>query len=193
MNVDQWAISPSITLPAEATNFTLSWYVKLNEWEGIPSSYEVLVSTASRNASDFTTTLFSESGDNEDYEARSVSLADYAGRTIYIAFHNITAMGGDAMAIDDLRIGSSGVGIDQVGTSVVSVSPNPATGMVTVSAEGVEGRVNVEIVDLNGRTVMQQQGTAASYRFDVSSLAAGAYFVRLVGENTNAVQKLIVK
>lgn len=193
VNVDQWAISPSITLPAEATNFTLSWYVKLNEWEGIPSSYEVLVSTASRNASDFTTTLFSESGDNEDYEARSVSLADYAGRTIYIAFHNITAMGGDAMAIDDLRIGSSGVGIDQVGTSVVSVSPNPATGMVTVSAEGVEGRVNVEIVDLNGRTVMQQQGTAASYRFDVSSLAAGAYFVRLVGENTNAVQKLIVK
>ena len=40
---------------------------------------------------------------------------------------------------------------------------------------------------------MQQEGNAASYRFDVSGLAAGAYFVRMTGENVNAVQKLIVK
>ena len=97
------------------------------------------------------------------------------------------------MMIDDLRIGEGEVGIDEVVASAVSVSPNPATGMVTVRAEGIEGRVNVEIVDLNGRTVMQQQGNAASYRFDVSNLAAGAYFVRLTGENTSAVKKLIVK
>ena len=193
VNVDQWAVSPAITLPAEATNFVLSWYVKLNEWEGIPSQYEVRLSTTGRTAADFTTTLFSESGDNAAYEFRNVSLADYAGQTIFIAFHNITAMGGDAMAIDDLRIGEGEVSIDQVASTAISVSPNPATGMVNVSAEGIEGRVSVEIVDLNGRVVMQQQGNAASYRFDVSNLAAGAYFVRLTGENTNAVQKLIVK
>ena len=194
VNVDQWAISPAITLPAEAANFKLSWYVSLTEWEGIYTDYEVLLSTTGNAQADFTTTLFSESGSAEEsYVSRNASLANYAGQTIYIAFHNKTAAGGDAMMIDDLRIGEGEVGINDVMASAVSVSPNPATGMVTVRAEGIEGRVNVEIVDLNGRTVMQQQGNAASYRFDVSNLAAGAYFVRLTGENTNAVKKLIVK
>lgn len=194
VNVDQWAISPAITLPAEAANFTLSWYAMLTNWEGIVSDYEVLLSTTGNAQADFTVTLHSEAdSSNHQFVHRSVSLADYAGQTIYIAFHNKTAVGGDAMMIDDLRIGEGEVGIDDVVTSAVSVSPNPATGIVTVRAEGIEGRVNVEIVDLNGRTVMQQQGNAASYRFDVSNLAAGAYFVRLTGENTNAVKKLIVK
>lgn len=194
VNVDQWAISPAITLPAEAANFTLSWYAMLTNWEGIVSDYEVLLSTTGNAQADFTVTLHSEAdSSNHQFVYRSVSLADYAGQTIYIAFHNKTAVGGDAMIIDDLRIGEGEVGIDDVVVSAVSVSPNPATGMVTVRAEGIEGRVNVEIVDLNGRTVMQQQGNAASYRFDVSNLAAGAYFVRLTGENTNAVKKLIVK
>ena len=194
VNVDQWAVSPAITLPAEAANFTLAWYAMLTNWEGIVTDYEVLLSTTGNAQADFTVTLHSEAdSSNRQFVHRSVSLADYAGQTIYIAFHNKTAVGGDVMMIDDLRIGEGEVGIDDVVASAVSVSPNPATGMVTVRAEGIEGRVNVEIVDLNGRTVMQQQGNAASYRFDVSNLAAGAYFVRLTGENTNAVQKLIVK
>ncbi len=64
--------------------------------------------------------------------------------------------------------------------------------MVTVSAEGIEGNVTVTIVDVNGREMMQQQGNG-TFRFDVSTLAQGAYFVRLTGSNHSSVSKLVVK
>ena len=95
--------------------------------------------------------------------------------------------------IDDIKISTERVSIDEVETSALSLYPNPASQMVSISAEGVEGNVNVQIVDMNGRVMMEQQGNAQSFRFDVSSLAQGAYFVRMTGENINAVRKLIVK
>ena len=119
-------------------------------------------------------------------------MSSYAGQSIRIAFHNITAMGGDGLIIDDIEL-SNTVGIDEVENNVLSVSPNPASTMVSVSAAGIEGNVTVQIVDLNGRVMMQQQGAAQNFRFDVSNLAQGAYFVRMTGENVNAVRKLIVK
>ena len=96
------------------------------------------------------------------------------------------------MLIDDIEL-SNTVGINEVAEGGLSLYPNPASSMVTVSTEGVEGNVTVQVVDLNGRVMMQQQGNAQSFRFDVSTLAQGAYFVRLTGENVNAVRKLIVK
>jgi hypothetical protein len=101
-------------------------------------------------------------------------------------------MGGDGLMIDDIEL-SNTVGIDEVENNVLSVSPNPASTMVSVSAAGIEGNVTVQIVDMNGRVMMQQQGAAQNFRFDVSNLAQGAYFVRMTGENVNAVRKLIVK
>lgn len=108
-DVDQWAISPMITLPTDASNFILKYYVLMNEWEGVESEYEVRLATVSDNnisTSDFTTLLFTETGTTEDFAPRTVSLANYAGQTIRIAFRNITAQEGDAMLIDDIYIGA---------------------------------------------------------------------------------------
>ena len=96
------------------------------------------------------------------------------------------------MAVDDIII-EAGVGINDVENVNLTLSPNPASNTVKVSANGIEGTVNVAIVDLNGRTIMEQNGNAQSFTFDVTNVARGAYFVRLTGENVNAVRKLIVK
>lgn len=82
------------------------------------------------------------------------------------------------------------VGIEEATMEDVSLFPNPATSTVTVRAYGME---QVSIIDLNGRTVMAQKVDNATATFDVSTLAKGTYFVRIVGEQATVVRKLVVK
>jgi hypothetical protein len=51
----------------------------------------------------------------------------------------------------------------------------------------------VSIIDLDGRTVMTQRVNTETATFDLSTLAKGTYFVRIVGEQAAAVRKLVVK
>ena len=82
------------------------------------------------------------------------------------------------------------VGIDAVNaTAAFELFPNPASGSVSIA--GFEGQVT--IVDLNGREVMTAQVGDSRASIDISSLPAGAYFVRLTGQQQTAVRKLIVK
>lgn len=104
-NVDQWAISPLIDLTNSTDDTLLSYYVYMTEYDGIETEYEVRVSTTDTTIASFTTVLWSETGSGDGYVKRNVSLAAYAGQTIRIAFRNITGQGGDAMMIDDVRIG----------------------------------------------------------------------------------------
>lgn len=104
-NVDQWAISPLIDLTNSTDDTLLSYYVYMTDYEGIETEYEVRVSTTDTTIASFTTVLWSETGSGDGYVKRNVSLAAYAGQTIRIAFRNITGQGGDAMMIDDVRIG----------------------------------------------------------------------------------------
>lgn len=193
VNVDQWAFSPAITMPQDATGYLLSYYVHTTAWEGIPTKYEVRLSTGSTNIEDFTVMLYTEQDSARFYKQRIVDMSQYAGQTIRLAFRNLTPMGGDAMMFDDIEI-SNTVSINDVAAeSKLDLYPNPASTTVNVSTEGIEGKVIVSIVDLNGRVMMQQQGNAQNFTFDVRNLAQGAYFVHMTGENINAVRKLVVK
>lgn len=107
IDVDQWAISPLLTIPVDSTGFILKYYVKMNDWEGVQTHYQVLVTTESEpDTSDFTL-LWDETGVSDDYVPRTIALGAYDGQTIRIAFRNITAQTGDAMFIDDIYIGSA--------------------------------------------------------------------------------------
>ena len=72
--------------------------------------------------------------------------------------------------------------------------PNPAHSSVTLT--GLDGMDLLTVVDVNGRTVgshvLSPSGTQ-TFTLDISALAPGAYFVRLTGERTVAIRKLIVK
>ena len=75
----------------------------------------------------------------------------------------------------------------------LSIYPNPASAMVTISVSEMLAGAEVAIVDLNGRTVMTFTLNGTNGTFDVSKLGQGAYFVRLTGEQATTVRKLIVK
>ena len=83
-----------------------------------------------------------------------------------------------------------GQGIDGVDMLGVSLFPNPATDKVTLL---VGERAVVTLIDLNGRVSGVWDVEDGRLTFDVSQMAQGAYFVRVVGESGVAVRKLVVR
>jgi len=83
------------------------------------------------------------------------------------------------------------VGIDDVDNNAISLYPNPASSTVTLT--GIEGEATVTVVDMNGRQVYSGNADNGSLTIDVTSMAQGAYFVRITGERVNAIRKLIVR
>ena len=83
------------------------------------------------------------------------------------------------------------VGIDDVDATTVTLHPNPAT--TTVTLAGLEPGAQVTIVDLNGREISKFKIQNSEFEIDVTSLASGAYFVRITDQRQNAIRKLIVK
>lgn len=181
-DVNDWAISPALTLPANS-QFELSWYVRLIPYHGIVNTYEVMVSTTGTEAADFTQ-IYTESDSTDGYVQRSVSLADYAGQTIRIAFHNISAQGGDAMLIDDIRVGETS-GIDNTAAIDINIYPNPASEVLNIVADGVR---LVEMLDVNGRVVLESRIGGA---IDLSSLASGVYMVRVTTDAGVSTEKVV--
>ena len=88
------------------------------------------------------------------------------------------------------------VGIDNVefGNSNFELYPNPATSEVTISVNNLEiQNSKFEIVSLSGQVVDQFEIHNSQFTIDLTSLPAGAYFVRLTSEDSTAVRKLIVR
>ncbi len=87
-------------------------------------------------------------------------------------------------------------GIDNAEGVTCTIFPNPTSSATTISVSGVNGKVKIEVVDMNGRTVASETLECSSdcrKTMDVDHLAQGAYFVRITGENVNMVKKLIVR
>ena len=87
-------------------------------------------------------------------------------------------------------------GISSADGATCTIFPNPATNSTTISVGGVNGKVKIEVVDMNGRTVATETLECNSdcvKTMEVDKLAQGAYFVRISGEQVNMVRKLIVK
>lgn len=86
---------------------------------------------------------------------------------------------------------TDGVGIDDVDNANITLFPNPATTSVTLT--GIEGQAVVTIVDMNGRESGTWTVENGEITIDLTGFAQGAYFVRITGEQQNAIRKLIVK
>lgn len=103
---DNWLISPRIDIPA-GTSLTLSWYAAAEDFYYPADVYSVYVATDSNIAS-FTTAAFSETLSTDVFTKHSVSLADYAGQSVYVAFRHHNCSDQFVMKIDDIAIASAG-------------------------------------------------------------------------------------
>ncbi len=102
-NSDEWLISPALQLPNDAYGFMLKWWVRGSTYSGNQAHYTVLVSTSGTDTADFTDTLFAEAYPTSTYVERGVSLEDYAGQTIRIAFIH-DSYNDNGLCLDDIAV-----------------------------------------------------------------------------------------
>ena len=93
---------------------------------------------------------------------------------------------------------TDGIGINTAANDNVSVTiyPNPANTQATISVEGINGKVEFVVADMNGRMIVTETINCNGQlvkTIDVSNLAKGAYFVHIYNDNFNTTRKLIVK
>lgn len=154
---------------ATATTISFSWTAGSNE-----TAWDVNINNSGWqrvNVTNYTATGLTPDTDND------------------IAVRAVCGNGNNSFAITG-TMHTGTLGIADNDAMIVSINPNPATNIVTVSADAMR---MAEIIDLNGRHVMTATMVDGSATFDVSTLARGAYFVRLTGEQASVVRKLIVR
>ncbi len=182
---DNWMILPAIELPA-GSNFYLNWYAKGQDASYAAENYSVYISTTGGNVSDFGTAAFTEETSGE-WAGHTINLAQYAGQTIYVAFRHYDVTDMFYLDIDDISISGTAVNaIENVNDVNVNIYPNPVSSVLRVEGEGIE---QVEVIDVNGRVVMNTKGGS----INVSSLADGVYMVRVVTESGVSTQKIVKK
>lgn len=114
METDNWMITPKLTLPAE--NIFLKWTARSIHYH-LRDGYKVMISTTGMEYEDFTE-LFTVAQEEYLWTKRFVSLQDYAGKDVYIAFvHN--SQNKFILAIDDIFVGQP----DKVDFAVVDETP----------------------------------------------------------------------
>ena len=185
LNPDNWLVSPAIVVPAES-EYNVSWMASpAANPEYMVEHYSVYVAT--ENTTDAflaTQAKYSETTSDPEWHEHAISLANYAGQKVYVAFRHHDCTDNFVLRIDDIKIQEGHVGINDV-TVDMSLYPNPTTGMIMINADGVE---MIEVLDVNGRVVMTQ---ATAGEINMSNLSNGVYFVRVITDNGTAVKKVI--
>ena len=75
---------------------------------------------------------------------------------------------------------TSTVGIDALDTQYgIQLFPNPTTNDLTISLEGIDV-VDIVIVDIQGKVLLQQSSLFDQERINLSDYLAGTYFVKIM-------------
>lgn len=99
---DNWLITPQVAIPSTGT-YKLEWYSAAQDPAWPEDHYGVYVSTTGTAPADFTL-LYQETIADAIWDYRFVSLAAYAGQSIYVAFRHFNCTDWFYMKIDDVQI-----------------------------------------------------------------------------------------
>jgi hypothetical protein len=91
-------------------------------------------------------------------------------------------------AITNFKLGALGVA-DQV-LSNIAIFPNPSTGIFNLS--GIDSPVQVSVLNSTGQEIQKLQ-TASRAQIDLSKVAKGIYFVKMISDNAVRIEKIIVE
>ena len=98
----------------------------------------------------------------------------------------------------EFRTATSGIGtLTESSNTALQIYPNPAKDKTTINIAGIDGEVELTLVDMSGRIVKKTTafcgGENCTATVELHDLAAGTYFVRASAQGTNAVRRLVVK
>ncbi|MEO7082279.1 MAG: T9SS type A sorting domain-containing protein [Flavobacteriales bacterium] len=111
---------------------------------------------------------------------------------ILIASSRTAAVEGSFIKVDNLGFGTiSGINEDALAVQAIKLFHSPATDAFIVSAE--RPIQQVKVMDMTGRTVLEQGANAAELTVNVADLKAGRYLVQLQFANGDRQVRSLVK
>lgn len=196
---DNWAITPEIDLSGETGSVILKWEVWGPDANYSNENYSVYVAT-SNSVSDFLASEISFNeiitdngpGGSDNIYSKELDISTLAGEKVYVAFRHHDVSDQFAIIIDNVSVESNGMSTSDVNVKSASIYPNPVVDAfsVNVSSKFNENNLSVTISDLSGKTVKSFE-KASSY--DVSSLPAGIYVVKISDGKLTETTKLVKK
>lgn len=91
---------------------------------------------------------------------------------------------------------ADGTGIEETSAlNTVNMVPNPTTGRVSISAEGVQGSLSISVVNMLGETVRNYHEEASgsfTKTFDLSALSTGVYLIKLENAGSTITKRLSI-
>ncbi|MCR4680269.1 MAG: fibronectin type III domain-containing protein [Bacteroidales bacterium] len=156
---DNWLITPAITISGAAE---LSFYVAAQDADWPSEHYGVYVSTTSpTDTASFTALLeetFSVSRDTTPYVHKVISLEDYVGQTIYIAFRHFNCSDWFRLNIDDITV--TQLTDDEV--------INPSLTTVNFGNVIVGDTSTVRVIDISAHNLTSDISVSLASPFEVS-------------------------
>lgn len=134
------------------------------------------------------------SGPRVWYSSGYVDLSTYVDDNVYVAYKYICdAIEATDWEVDSISIINSGVGIPETESKNqnVTVCPNPASDMIYIN--NAKGSKLVEISNLLGQNVQQENITNGNACINISNLPRGIYFVSFLNEQGMLTIKKFIK
>ena len=126
-----------------------------------------------------------------DTQEITVDMTAYVGQANVLVRFRYLAENADAISIDDVAVTGT-LGVNENLASKFSTYPNPANSVVNVSNTYNIILTNVDIKDINGRTVKSMKvNNLSDIQMDVFELSSGVYFMNIDTDSGVVIKKFI--
>jgi|GEM_PF-5733775 len=202
---DDWLFSPGVDVTA-GTEYRIRFYFKPGDPGFSTAENFALYYGSGPDAAQMEVELYLIQGDPAASPGRFIdeTFTPTTSGTIHFGFYCFSDPDQYFCGIDDVEVTVAGQsaaedGPDGASSLLRTVSPNPASGVATVTLSSTTSeRVVVGVYDALGRRVLEAfdgavaGGTDVTVTMDVSSLPAGAYVVRATGETATGTMPLTI-
>jgi hypothetical protein len=157
---NDWLVSKAIAIPQNAADYVIAWTAQ--SWDATyRDGYRVLISETGSHPANFTKEIFSTVAENTYPTTHTVSLAEYAGKSVYFAWVNDSD--------DKFILGISSI---VVGKTAISLSPN-ITSYINAPNTLLRGTITNKLRPIKNFTVNVSTGDQTISETFVANLAAG--------------------
>ena len=105
---------------------------------------------------------------------------------VYSSVSNVPAIG-STLFLDDLKLKSIITSLDKQHPDIQTITlyPNPTESVLKLQMEGLNGKIELQIIDQLGRRYFRYQfdGANVNQEIDVSKLKSGQYYLRIISND----------
>ncbi|MEN9928759.1 MAG: hypothetical protein RLZZ231_680, partial [Bacteroidota bacterium] len=190
-----WGYSRAFSLQAgQVVNLTFKTRLFTPSTTLPASAMSLRVTAGTSQSSTTQTTVLTTISETSDvaYTSRSATFTAPSTGVYYFGFNNNSAIGAAQTLLFFDTLGfTSTLATDQFNNLEISVYPNPANDVVSVSNTTNAIISNVEMTDLNGRVVKNTSLNATEGQINISDLSTGVYLMKVSSDQGSITKKII--